>query len=99
MKRKLRRAQKSRVAPELEKEWSDLVDVAELLGIQIRRERGMFKSGSCVVNDAKMIILNRRLSMEGQIEVLLSELAACDLESVYMRPEIREKLEQRGRQT
>ena len=90
------RKKKQAVDPGLEKEWDDLVEVASLLGVQVRRERGMFKSGSCTVDDQEMIIINRRLTIEGQIQVLIRELSHCDMESVFLRPEIREKIE-RGR--
>lgn len=78
--------------PQLQKEVDELLEIAERIGIQVRFERGYFLSGSCSLDDQSMIIINRKLSLDSRIQVLLKELSGRDLEDVFIRPDLREKI-------
>ncbi len=89
-----KRRGEQRAKTERQAELEALVDVARRLGVEVRFARGYFRSGSCLVGGKSMIIINRRLTVGGRIEILLRELADRDLEQIFIRPEVREKIRQ-----
>ena len=54
-------------APTLNK----LEKVLEETGYVIRYERGNFQSGYCILEDRKVIVLNKFLSVEGRINTVI----------------------------
>ena len=85
----------------------DLVQTAEKLSIEIRRENLSdeeipTRSGYCKVNGLGLILMDKKLPPEEQIEVILRALERFDLETIYVPAWIRETLEHRkpiGNQT
>ena len=75
-----------RIIQELEAELTKM-------GIRVRREKGNFKGGWCVVNDEKCLMLNRRHSAEIQFSVLAEAVRSLPLDSVYLKPNVRTALE------
>lgn len=77
----------------------ELKAAATRLGIAVREERLLREvgyrvhSGSCRVAGQHIILLDRGLSPQAQIEVLLEELAPCRLDDVYLSPAARQLLE------
>ena len=53
----------------------------------------MIKSGHCKVKGKNIIIVDNLLSSQEQSEVIIQTLKKFDLESVYLPPWIRERLE------
>lgn len=47
-----------------------LVHILENQGYAVRYEKGQFESGACIVQDRKVIIVNKFLSDESKLEVL-----------------------------
>ena len=72
----------------------DLEEAARRLGVRVRTERGVFRSGLCEVQGESMIILNRRLSTADRATVLARILCQLDLEEVHLSPRTREFLEE-----
>lgn len=70
-----------------------LTEAVEKLQYRVRIEQGRFKGGSCVLEDEKLIIINRRLGDEERAEILARALAAENLEDIYLKPEVREFVE------
>jgi hypothetical protein len=77
----------------------ELKQVAEQLGIEVREERLLreigyrVRSGSCRVREKNLILLDRGLPASAQIDILISELAARPLDTVYLSPAARRLLE------
>lgn len=69
-----------------------LEDVAQRLGLAIRWEAGHFRGGRCTVNGEDVIILNRHHPVDTHLVVLARCLQECPLESVYIRPSVREAI-------
>lgn len=67
------------------------------LGIRVRLEKGNFKGGWCVVNDEECIMINKRQSAEAQFAVLAEAIKSVPLDSVYIKPKVREALEDHWR--
>ncbi len=76
----------------------DLKDTARKLSIEIlsadfSNTEIPTQSGYCKVNGRDLILVDQRLSVPRQIEVLLNILRQFDLEDVYVASWIRERLE------
>jgi len=78
----------------------DLKAVAEKLSIEI--ESGNFadddfpiQSGFCRVKGKNLIILDKKLNLESQAEIILKTLENFDLETIYVPSWIREQLEKK----
>lgn len=66
-----------------------LEKVATTLGVEVRWERGAFQGGRCTLGGQDIIILNRRLPTETHLRVLALAIDPAALDSVPMRPAIR----------
>ncbi len=54
------------------------------LNYQIRYERGNFKSGYCIVNDSRMIVINKFFDTKARIDTLLDILTKIDYSSTEL---------------
>ena len=76
----------------------DLKSVAQKCSIKIelcnlKHEELSIQSGLCKVNGSNLIILDKKLEPEEQVQVILKALENFDLESFYVPSWIREHLE------
>lgn len=69
-----------------------LEDVAQRLGLSVRWEAGHFRGGRCTVNGEDVIILNRHHPVDTHLAVLARCLKECPLDTVYIRPSVREAI-------
>ncbi len=73
--------------------------MATQLGFEVREEKLLrevgyhVRSGSCRVGQTQVILLDRALPTNAQIDVLVEELARCRLDDVYVSPAARRLLE------
>ncbi len=67
--------------------------LAQQLGINIRYERGDFEGGYCVLKEQKLLLVNRRLLPGKKASVLATALQEIGLDNVYMKPVLREFIE------
>jgi len=78
----------------------ELKTAAVHLGYEVRQEKLLrevgyrVRSGSCRVRDAHIILLDRSLPPNAQIDILVDELAGQPLDDVYLSPAARRLLEQ-----
>jgi hypothetical protein len=70
----------------------DLTETAKRLGFTIRRDSGTFKSGWCVVNDKRMIILNKIGSKDASARILAVSIFQF-MDEIYLKPALREYIE------
>lgn len=56
----------------------------EELEYKIRYEKGNFQSGYCIVENTKMVVINKFFEVEGRINCLLDVLSGLDLEEVAL---------------
>ena len=76
----------------------DLKEIASQLSIDIITSNLfdpeiIFKSGHCKVKGKNIIIIDSMLSSQEQSEVIIRALRKFDMESIYLPPWIRERLE------
>lgn len=63
------------------------------LNYQIRYERGNFKSGYCIVNDYRMIVINKFFDTKARIDTLLDILTKVDYSSTELTESSQEILQ------
>lgn len=79
-------------------------EIARRLGLRVReeillREVGYHvRSGVCRVRGEEVILLDRNLSADERLQVLLDALEGRDLETHFLTPALRRLLEKRGPQ-
>jgi hypothetical protein len=73
-----------------EKLLSQLLSIAEQLGVEVKEEKGDFNGGLCRVDDEKIIYVNKKHDIVKKVAVLLDSLSEQDLDDVYILPAIRE---------
>ncbi|MDX1740953.1 MAG: hypothetical protein R3178_06650 [Rhodothermales bacterium] len=71
----------------------ELEDVARQLGVDVRVERGGFRGGLCTIDDEQVIMLNKRQPAETRLSVLADSLRSLPVDTVFMRPVVRDALE------
>ena len=77
----------------------ELKQLAERLGVKVReevllREVGYrVRSGSCRVRETRVILLDRALPTQAQIDILVDELSGQPLDEVFVSPALRRLLE------
>lgn len=82
-----------------EKLLEELKQLAGQLGFEVRQEKLLrevgyhVRSGSCRVRDTNIILLDRTLPVNAQIDVLVEELSGSRFDDVYLSPEARRLLE------
>lgn len=63
--------------------------VIEESGYIVRYERGSFQSGFCILEDRKVVVLNKFLQLEGRINTLIDLLPQLKINSETLTPESR----------
>lgn len=63
--------------------------VVEEVGYIIRYERGTFQSGFCILEDRKVVVLNKFLQLEGRINTLIDLIPQLKIDPDALSPESR----------
>ncbi|PSQ76848.1 MAG: hypothetical protein BRD35_05360 [Bacteroidetes bacterium QH_7_62_13] len=71
----------------------ELEDVAGRLGFEVRIEKGNFRGGRCIMGGEELIMLNKRHQPETRLVVLAEALRDAPLDTIYMKPAVRQALE------
>ncbi len=56
-------------------------------GFVIRYERGTFQSGFCILEEKKVVVLNRFLQLEGRINTLIDLIPQLKIDPITLTPE------------
>lgn len=71
----------------------ELLDAAKRLGIKIRKDSGTFRGGYCILNDERLIILNRYLPLETISSQIARGLSNFEINEIYLKPALREYID------
>ena len=71
----------------------ELKALAVELSIPLRFETGNFEGGLCIVNNTRVLILNKKSPIQKKISTLAAALTENGLDSVYVKPAVREAIE------
>lgn len=61
-----------------------LESIFEQLGYKVRYEKGNFKSGYCIVEDRKIVVINKFFDLEGRIHTMIDILANLDTDTASL---------------
>jgi hypothetical protein len=88
---------KKRIPPKIDPESSavfdELCEVFKKIGMEVRFEAGYFEGGICLLEDQKILFINKNYPLEQNIEMLLEQLKTVNLENIYLSPRLRSKIE------
>ena len=62
-------------------------------GYELRYERGTFQSGYCILEERKVVVLNKFLQTEGRINTLVDLIPQLDIHSELLTDEARKMYE------
>jgi hypothetical protein len=72
----------------------ELEQAAAQLGFVVRKEKGNFRGGVCTVDGEAIIMLNKRHIPDVQLVVLADSLRDAPIDTVYLKPAVRDALEE-----
>jgi hypothetical protein len=64
-----------------------LEKIVEEAGYVIRYERGTFQSGYCILEQKKVVVLNKFLQTEGRINILIDLISQLDIQLMALSDE------------
>lgn len=70
-----------------------LTELANNLGITIRKENGVFTEGLCTVNEKKIILISKNSPTQRVVRILANAISSLDIEDLYIKPYLREVLD------
>jgi hypothetical protein len=71
----------------------ELEYLAANCGITVRYEKGDFEGGFCVLRTERLIVVNKKLAAVKKASVLVQGLAEIGIEEKYLKPAVREFIE------
>ena len=71
-----------------------LEDIFAESDFALRYEKGSFKSGYCVLNDTKVVIVNKYYSLEGKVNCLIDIIRTITLDVAGLRDKSKELLKE-----
>jgi hypothetical protein len=83
----------------------ELAEVAQRIGLEVRRERILrevgyrARGGACRLREKDLIIIDREMAPADQVEMLAEALRTRDLEALYLSPAARRLLQAGGETT
>ena len=72
----------------------ELESAIQQLGFEVRKERGNFRGGRCIVEGQEFIMLNRHHVPEVHLAVLAESLRDVPVDKIYLKPAVRKALEE-----
>jgi hypothetical protein len=72
----------------------ELESLADSSGITVRYEKGDFEGGFCVLKAERLIVVNKKLAVSRKASVLAQGVAEIGIENRYLKPAIREFIEE-----
>ena len=61
--------------------------IVEEAGYIVRYERGSFQSGYCILEEKKVVVLNKFLQLEGRINTLIDLIPQLKIDAEALTPE------------
>ena len=74
--------------------YYELKELLEKLGYKLVLDKGSFNTGYCLLEDEKMIVINKNKPYENRIKILSEILSKIDTDNIYIKPKIRELINQ-----
>jgi hypothetical protein len=72
---------------------NELIEIFKSIGYTVRIEKGFFKGGFCLLREQKLFLLNKNIEASKKINFLAKNLAELEIETIFLKPEIRDIIE------
>ncbi|GBD88019.1 hypothetical protein BMS3Abin03_01953 [bacterium BMS3Abin03] len=79
---------------EFEEILQDLKALAGQLGATVRFEKGDFKGGYCILNENKVIVINKLANLQRKVMILSAALKELGVDKIYLTPKMREVIDE-----
>ncbi|HLK30135.1 MAG TPA: hypothetical protein VKT28_16255 [Puia sp.] len=74
---------------------SDKIEkILDEAGYIVRFERGNFQSGYCILEEKKVVVLNKFLQMEGRINTLIDIIPQLSIQPELLTPEAKKTFDE-----
>ena len=73
--------------------FQEFEHLAEKLGIRIMQEKGDFNGGYCLLEEERIIVINKLKPIEQRVCALAQAFARLNTSQIYLKPAIRELIE------
>tara|TARA_X000001036_G_scaffold146202_1_gene139040 strand:- start:254 stop:496 length:243 start_codon:yes stop_codon:yes gene_type:complete len=74
--------------------YIELKEVFDKIGYKVILDNGNFNSGYCILEDDKVIVINKNKPYENRVRVLSEILSSIKLDDIYLKPYIRELIKE-----
>tara|TARA_Y100000588_G_C14262526_1_gene928265 strand:+ start:3285 stop:3527 length:243 start_codon:yes stop_codon:yes gene_type:complete len=74
--------------------YNELKDIFDRIGYKIILDNGNFNSGYCILEEEKVIVINKNKPYENRVRTLSEILSSIELDNIYIKPYIREFISQ-----
>ena len=74
--------------------YIELKEVFDKIGYKVILDNGNFNSGYCLLEDDKVIVINKNKPYENRVRVLSQILSSIKLDDIYIKPYIRELIKE-----
>ena len=71
----------------------ELIELINQTGYEVRIEKGSFKGGFCLLRESKVLLINKNLEQDKKINFLLKNLSEIGTDEIFIKPIIREMLD------
>lgn len=68
----------------------ELREACEHIGYSLRFEKGDFEGGCCILKEQKLIVVNKRFSLDKKLSVIARALGELGVEEMYVKPAVRD---------
>ena len=93
MARVIRKQPHKQIDEKKEQLINELLEIFDKIGYKVRIEKGNFKGGFCLLREEKTLLLNKNLEQDKKISFLLITLSEIGVDDIYIKPHIREMIE------
>ena len=74
--------------------YDEFESLATKLDLKILKGKGSFNGGVCIINNEKVIVLNKLKPIEQRLRVLANSFVELNLDDVYIIPALRAYIEE-----
>jgi hypothetical protein len=71
----------------------EIIEIYNSIDYTVRIEKGLFKGGFCLLKEKKLFLLNKNLDQDKKINFLLKNLSELNTENIFIKPNIREMMD------
>ena len=73
---------------------AELHELSQLVGYNVRYEKGDFEGGNCLLKEQKLILINKKLEVRKKINILSKNLNEIGIDNIYIKPALRDIIEE-----